>query len=162
MLQKHFGSLPEHVTFIPIDFDTQSLEAALTGTAFDFSMPVVYVWGGVTQYLSEQAVRRTLTFVGTSAPGSILLFTYVLKSVIERHSNLPGADKLMDTVAKQNAPWRFGLEPSEVVVFLKSFHLNLVEDVGNADYQTRYLKPVGRNLVVTEAERIARTILIRP
>ena len=161
-LQKHFGRLPEYVTFIPIDFDTQSLKSALTGTAFDLSRPVVYIWEGVTQYLSEEAVRQTLTFIGTSAPGSMLLFTYVLKSVIERRSNLPGADKLMDTVAKQNAPWRFGLEPSEVAGFLKPFHLNLLEDVGNADYQTRYLKPLGRNLVVTEAERIARADVIRP
>jgi len=161
-LQKHFGRLPEYVTFIPIDFDTQSLEASLTGTAFDLSRPVVYIWEGVTQYLSEEAVRQTLTFIGTSAPGSMLLFTYVLKSVIERRSNLPGADKLMDTVAKQNAPWRFGLEPSEVAGFLKPFRLNLLEDVGNADYQTRYLKPLGRNLVVTEAERIARADVIRP
>jgi len=68
----------------------------------------------------------------------------------------------MDTVAKQNAPWRFGLEPSEVAGFLKPFHLNLLEDVGNADYQARYLKPLGRNLVVTEAERIARADVIRP
>ena len=161
-LQKHFGRLPEYVTFIPIDFDTQSLESALTGTAFDLSRPVVYIWEGVTQYLSEEAVRQTLTFIGTSAPGSMLLFTYVLKSVIERRSNLPGADKLTDTVAKQNAPWRFGLEPSEVAGFLKPFHLNLLEDVGNADYQARYLKPLGRNLVVTEAERIARADVIRP
>jgi len=161
-LQKHFGRLPEYVTFIPIDFDTQSLEASLTGTAFDLSRPVVYIWEGVTQYLSEEAVRQALTFIGTSAPGSMLLFTYVLKSVIERRSNLPGAGKVMDTVAKQNAPWRFGLEPSEVAGFLKPFHLNLLEDVGNADYQARYLKPLGRNLVVTEAERIARADVIRP
>jgi len=161
-LQKHFGRLPEYVTFIPIAFDAQTLESALTVTAFDLSRPVVYIWEGVTQYLSEEAVRQTITFIGTSAPGSMLLFTYVLKSIIEHRSGIPGADKLLDTVAKQNAPWRFGLEPSEVAEFLKPFHLNLIEDVGNADYQTRYLKPLGRNLVVTEAERIARADVIRP
>src|SRR5262249_17832914 len=41
-LQKHFGRLPEHVTFIPIDFDTQSLEAVLAGTAVDLSKQVVF------------------------------------------------------------------------------------------------------------------------
>jgi methyltransferase (TIGR00027 family) len=161
-LQKHFGRLPEHVTFIPIDFDSQSLEAVLTGTAFDLSRPVVFVWEGVTQYLSEEAVRRTLAFVGKSAPGSILVFTYVLQSIIERRSDLPGADKLMDVVAKQNAPWLFGLEPSSVSSFLKPFHLHLIADVGNADYQARYLKPLGRNLVVSECERIVQATVIRP
>jgi len=161
-LQKHFGRLPEQVTFLPIDFDTQSLEAVFTGTAFDPCRPVVFVWEGVTQYLSEEAVRRTLAFVGTSAPGSILVFTYVLKSIIERRSDLPGADKLMDVVAKRGAPWLFGLEPSGVPSFLKPFHLRLIVDVGNAEYQANYLKPLGRNLVVSECERSVQTTVIRP
>ena len=127
---KRFGRLPENVTFVPIDFDTQSLEFALTGTAFDLSRPVVFVWEGVSQYLSEEAVCRTLTFVGKSAPGSILVFTYVLKSIVERRSDIPGADKLMEVVAKNNAPWLFGLEPANVQSFLKPFHLDLIAEVG--------------------------------
>ncbi len=161
-LQKHFGRLPEQVTFVPIDFDTQSLEAVFIGTAFDPSRPVLFVWEGVTQYLSEEAVRRTLAFVGTSAPGSILVFTYVLKSIIERRSDIPGAEKLMDVVAKRGAPWLFGLEPSNVASSLKPFHLHLIEDVGNVDYQVRYLKPLGRNLVVFEGERIVQATVICP
>jgi methyltransferase (TIGR00027 family) len=160
-LQKHFGRLPEHVTFIPVDFDTQSLEAVLPRAAFDPSKPAVFVWEGVTQYISEEAVRRTLAFVGKSAPGNILIFTYVLKSVIERRSNIPGADKMMDYVAKNNYPWIFGLEPSNVPSFLKPFHLNPIADVGNADYQARYLKPLGRTLVVSEGERIVQATVIR-
>ena len=155
-LLKRFGRLPENVTFIPIDFDTQSLETVFAGTNFDLSKPAVFVWEGVTQYLSEDAVRRTLTFVGTSAPGSILVFTYVLKSVIERHSDIAGADTMMNRVAKEGAPWLFGLEPSHVPSFLQPFHLHLTADVGNADYQVSYLKPIGRDLVVSEVERIAQ------
>ncbi len=161
-LQKHFGRLPEQVTFLPIDFDTQSLEAAFTGTAFDLTSPAIFVWEGVTQYLSEEAVRRTLAFVGTSAPGSILVFTYVLKSFIERRSDIPGAEKMMNMVAKRGAPWLFGLEPSNVASYLLSFHLRLITDVGNADYQASYFKPAGRDLVVSEVERIAQATVIRP
>jgi methyltransferase (TIGR00027 family) len=160
-LQKHFDRLPEHVTFLPIDFETQSLEAVFTGTAFDPSRPAVFVWEGVTQYLSEEAVRRTLAFVGTSAPGSILVFTYVLKSIIERRSDIPGADKMMDVVAKNNAPWLFGLEPSSVASFLNPFHLQVIEDVVNAEYQASYLKPLGRKLVVFEGERVVQATVSR-
>jgi methyltransferase (TIGR00027 family) len=160
--RKHFGRLPENVTFIPIDFDTQSLKAALAGTAFDPSRPATFIWEGVTQYIPEEAVRRTLVFVGKSAPGSILIFTYVLKNIIERRSDIPGADKMMDFMAKRNHPWLFGLEPSSIPTFLKQFNLNPIADVGNADYQTRYLKPLGRNLVVSECERIVQAIVIRP
>ena len=160
-LQKYLGRLPENVIFIPIDFDTQTVEAVFAGTTFDISKPAVFIWEGVTQYISEEAVRQTLTFVGKSASGSIIVFTYVLKSIIERRSDIPGADHMMDLVAKQ-APWIFGLEPSEVPDFLRTFHLDLIEDVGNADYQERYLQSLKRDLVVSEGERIARASVARP
>jgi methyltransferase (TIGR00027 family) len=159
-LQKRFGHLPEHVTFIPIDFDTQSLEAVFTGTAFDPASPAVFVWEGVTQYLSKEAVRQTLAFVGTSAPRSILVFTYVLKSLIERRSGIPGADKMMDRVAKQGSPWLFGLEPESLASFLEPFHLRLLADMGSTDYQANYFMPMKRELVVSEMERIAQATVI--
>ncbi len=160
-LRKLFGRLPENVTFVPMDFDTQNLEAAISETVFESSKPALFVWEGVTQYLPGEAIRRTLTLVGGSAPGSILVFTYVLKSVIERRSGIPGTDKLMDTVGKNNAPWVFGLEPSEVSAFLKPHHLDLVMDVGGGDYQTRYLKPLGRTLSVSECERVVQAVVVR-
>lgn len=152
-LQKYLGRLPDYVSFIPIDFDTQTLEAVFSGTAFNSAKPAIFIWEGVTQYISEEAVRQTLAFVGKSAPGSIVVFTYVLKSIIERRSDIPDADHLMDVVAKQS-PWVFGLEPSGIPDFLKPYHLSLIADVGNMDYQEKYLKPVERNLVVFEGERI--------
>jgi methyltransferase (TIGR00027 family) len=154
-VQKRFGRLPEYVTYVPIDFDKQDLEAVLAGTAFDPRKPAVFIWEGVTQYVPEEAVRRILAFVGKSASGSILLFTYILKSVIERHSEIPGARQMMDSMA-HSAPWIFGLEPSSLAAFLKPFHLTRSEDVGNADYQAKYLKPLRRDLVVFEGERIVK------
>jgi methyltransferase (TIGR00027 family) len=161
-LHRHFGRLPANVTFVPIDFDKESLEEVFSRTAFDPSKPSLFVWEGVTQYLSEQAVRRTLAFVGASAPGSVLVFTYVLQSMIERHSDLPGAEKLLDVVAKRGSPWLFGLDPSRVASYLSPFHLNLTADVGNAEYQASYLGPLGRKLVVSECERIAQATIICP
>ena len=157
-IEKYLGHLPEYVTFIPIDFDTQNLESVFAETSFDQSKQAVFTWEGVTQYITEGAVRRTLAFVGKSAPGSILVFTYVLKSVIERRSDILDADHLMDAVA-HDSPFIFGLEPSEIPAFLKPFHLKLIDDVGNTYYQEKYLKPIGRKLRVSEAERIAYAII---
>lgn len=154
-LLKFLGRLPENVSFVPIDFDTQSLEEVFAGTGFDPTRRTAFVWEGVTQYITGEAVQRTLAFVGKTAPGSALVFTYVLKSIIERRSDVPDAEHMMDVVAK-NAPWIFGLEPAGLAAFLKPFKLDLVEDVGNADYQERYLKPLKRKLVASEGERIAR------
>ena len=158
-LQGTLGHLPEYVTFIPIDFDTQTLENAFSSTAFDLSMPAIFIWEGVTQYISEESVCQTLSFIGKLASGSILVFTYVLKSIIERRSNIPGADRLMERVAKNNAPWIFGLDSSTISSSLKPYHLSLIDDIGNRDYQEKYLRPVDRNLSVSEVERIAHAIV---
>jgi methyltransferase (TIGR00027 family) len=159
-IQKYLGRLPGHVTFIPIDFDTQSLESVLRGTKFDSSTPALFVWEGVTQYIKEEGVRQTLRFIGECAPDSLVVFTYVLQSVIERRSAIEGADHMMDVVAKQ-APWVFGLEPSGVADFLKPFHLVLRADVGSEDHQENYLRPAKRNLAVFEGERIAQATVSR-
>jgi methyltransferase (TIGR00027 family) len=153
-LQKYLGGLPENVSFIPIDFDRQTLEDVFAESDYDPARPAAFIWEGVTQYITAEAVQRTLAFVGKSAPGSILLFTYVLKSIIEHRSDIPGAEHMLEVVAQQS-PWIFGLEPIDMPAYLKPFHLTLLEDVGNADYQKKYLKPLGRKLVVTESERIA-------
>jgi len=161
-LRRRFGRLPENVSFVPIDFGSQRLEAVMAGTSLDPSTQAVYVWEGVTQYLSEQSVQQTLAFIGGSAPGSILVFTYVLKSVIERRSGVQGADRVMEVMAKRNTPWLFGLEPSSVQSFLKPYHLEVKTDAGNAYYQDRYLKPLGRNLAVSECERVVQATVVRP
>ena len=153
-LQKSLGRLPENVTFIPIDFDRQTLEEVFPASAFDAAKPTLFIWEGVTQYLTEKAVGQTLTFVGKSAPTSMILFTYVLKSIIERRSDIPDANHMLDVVAKQS-PWIFGLEPAGIPDYLQQHQLSLIADVGSADYQARYLRPLGRNLDVFSGERIA-------
>ncbi len=157
-IQKYLGRWPENVSFIPIDFDTQSLGTVFTGSSFDPARPAVFIWEGVTQYISEESVRQTLSFIGKSAPGSLVIFTYVLKSIIERRSNIPGAEKLMDTVAK-DAPWIFGFEPASIRAYLQPFSLALIEDAGSAEYEDRYLKPSGRKLAIFEGERIVQAVV---
>jgi len=92
-----------------------------------------------------------LSFVGKSVPGSIIVFTYILKSIIEQRSEIPDADKMMDVVAK-SAPWIFGLEPASIPAFLNPYQLTLVADAGGANHQEKSLKPLEWNLVVFEGE----------
>jgi methyltransferase (TIGR00027 family) len=153
-LIKRLGKLPTLVTYLPVDFDTQTLDTVFSGTGYDSARPAVFIWEGVTQYLSEEQVRQTLAFVGKSAPGSVILFTYVLRSIIDGSSKIPGADKMLQRMEKNNSNWAFGLEPGQVAEFLRPYHLGLIADVGRADYQRMYLRPLRRDLVVSDIERV--------
>jgi methyltransferase (TIGR00027 family) len=158
-LKSALGRLPQNVRFVPIDFETESLDSVFAGTDFEPKRPTAVVWEGVTQYLREAAVAQTFQFFAKAAPGSRIVFTYVRKSVIDGRSDIPGATRLLDSVAENGAPWLFGLEPSSLKQYLAPYGLELVADVGAADYQDLYLRPVERSLTVSEIERTATAVV---
>lgn len=159
-IRKCLGEWPKHVTYVPIDFDRQSLTVLLPGAGYDPSKRTVFIWEGVTQYLSKEAIQQTLGFIGAAAPGSRLVFTYVPREVIERRSTLPGAGRMMDVMARRDSAWRSGLEPSDVASFLMPFHLELVRDIGSDHHQANYLEPLGRKLTVSQVERITEAVVM--
>ena len=153
-LGRMLARIPPHVSFIPLDLTRDSPEQALAASGFMRDKPALFVMEGVIQYLPAEAVSRIFTGVGRSAPGSQLVFTYILREVTEGRSGIPGARSL-----KARLPLVFGLDPGEVRAYLDRFHIDLVEDVGAEEYQERYLEPAGRDLAVTRAERCVRAMV---
>jgi methyltransferase (TIGR00027 family) len=54
-IQQCLGSLPSHVHYVSMDFNVQSLEDVLPADWLDPAKPVLFIWEGVTQYLSRDA-----------------------------------------------------------------------------------------------------------
>ncbi|WP_324715348.1 SAM-dependent methyltransferase [Carboxydochorda subterranea] len=52
-LRNCLRSLPDNVRFVPVDFDVDDLGTILAKAGFDRSRPAVFVWEGVTQYITE-------------------------------------------------------------------------------------------------------------
>lgn len=64
----------EHVRFVNIDFSRDDLFVQLSKAGYDASKKTLFLWEGVTLYLSESEVRKTMQEVRHhSAKGSILL-----------------------------------------------------------------------------------------
>jgi methyltransferase (TIGR00027 family) len=64
----------DHVCFVPVDFRTQNAFEQLIDAGFDRSKKTLFLWEGVTLYLTERDVRKTLQDVRNHAPsGSTLL-----------------------------------------------------------------------------------------
>ena len=63
-----------HVVFAPTDFNQQSWLESLTQHGFDPDSPTFILWEGVTMYLDDAAVDRTLSAVAGLAPGSRIAF----------------------------------------------------------------------------------------
>jgi methyltransferase (TIGR00027 family) len=70
-------SPPEHLSFVPVDFERTTLAEALTATEFDAEQPTFVSWLGTTYYLSRDAIGETLRGVRErTAPGTRLVLDY--------------------------------------------------------------------------------------
>jgi methyltransferase (TIGR00027 family) len=148
------GSIvPEHVTFAGIDFDRQVLSDVLEAAGFKKGRKTLFLWEGVTQYLTEESVKQTLKFV-SDAKGAIA-FTYVRQGIIDGSARPDWFNTLLAFARKVGSPFTFGLNPLELASYLADLGLTLLEDVGAVEYRKQYLVPLGRKLNVFDAERVA-------
>jgi methyltransferase (TIGR00027 family) len=145
-LRRRLGALPAHVAFVAVDLDRQGLGEALLASGFDVTRRSFFVWEGVTNYLTERAVDATLRFLGTVAPGSQVLFTYVHRGVLVDPAQFAGTRRLVRTLGRTGEVWTFGLDPCELPGFLEARGLRLIEDIGSLEYRARYLRPGRRAL----------------
>ena len=83
-VRRVFGKIPEHVTYVPVDFDTQSLSERLLSSGYEPDLISLFIWQGVTMYLTPAGVDTTLAFVvNSAAPSSAIVFDYVYQAVLD-------------------------------------------------------------------------------
>lgn len=117
-LQRVLGQIPAHVTYVPIDFNSQSLAQRLGASGYDPHARTLFIWQGVTQYLTPAAIDDTLAFVaGSSAPGSAVIFDYIDAAHFGDPHNDLGV--LRRRLAAVREVIRFALDPATVGTFLE-------------------------------------------
>ena len=155
-IKKILGKLPAHVVYVPIDFDKQSLDAELKKAGYDLTSKTLFISEGVTQYISKEANDSILKYVAQAALGSKIVFTYILKSLIEgKDLNNSTKKSMYKWMVKGFKMWIYGLDPAEISDYLSKYSLSLIEDIGREEVQERYMKLVDLDLKVFEIERIA-------
>ena len=71
---KRAGLGGDHVNYIEVDFAQPQWIKSLTGSSYDPSLKSIFLWEGVTLYLSEPDVRATLAVIkANAAAGNVLL-----------------------------------------------------------------------------------------
>lgn len=131
---------PAHLVYAPIDFATDSLSAVLLQAGFVSDERALFVWEGVTYYLSAQAVDETLAAIKAVAlPGSSLCFDYAAVSPAALRDE--GAQKLREHMQSKYAaePTRFGIPQGTIAAFLAARGYTLLEHLDRADMISQYL-----------------------
>ena len=160
---RRLGGLPPHVTFVAIDFRTDTLDRALPAAGFR-AIPTFFICEGVTHYLTAADVDSLFRYVAASAmAGSEMVFTYIHRMILDGSPTFAGAGKTLATVRRSGEPYTFGFEPAELPEYLAARGLTLIEDVGAGAYRARYLEPLGRGQEpLSEFQRAARVRVAAP
>ena len=150
-VRRVLGDLPLSVRLVALDFERDDLLTALAEHGYRTDYRVFFIWEGVTQYLTEATVRRTLDGLRATAPGSRLVFTYVRSDFIDG-TNRYGTRTLYRSVRERRQLWHFGLQPDDVAAFLDEYGWRLLEQAGPDELVQRYVEPTGRKLKASQLE----------
>jgi methyltransferase (TIGR00027 family) len=150
-VRRVLGEPPLSVRLVALDFERDDLLTSLAEHGYRTDYRTFFICEGVTQYLTEDGVRRTLEGLRAAAPGSRLVFTYVRRDFIDGR-NRYGSKTLYRNTRQRHQLWHFGLEPDEVAGFIADYGWRLLEQAGPDEFVQRYVEPAGRKLAASQLE----------
>jgi methyltransferase (TIGR00027 family) len=153
-LIRAFGKVPEHIVFVPLDLAADSIGGELIEADWTPQTKTLFLWEGVTQYLSRETVESTLDFLSCACAGSLVALTYVRDDFLSGRESY-GAGGFYRKQVRQKQLWKTGFEPEELAGALARRGWRVVEDVGCEQLAARYVVPSGRKLPLTGLERWA-------
>lgn len=142
-LKRLFGELPSYVTFVPIDFDEETLQKLFE---FDYSdqPKTLFIWEGVVCYLQASAVDQTLEFVRkNSSAGSSIIFDYVYTSALIASRKRGEIARVQRAARYTGERLVFGIEEGAVEEFLQKRGYCEIVNVTSRDLERAYF--IGAN-----------------
>jgi methyltransferase (TIGR00027 family) len=154
-LKKVVNPLPGNVTFIPVDFNTQTLEQSLLASSYNPQAKTTFLWQGVTYFLTKEGVDTTLAFIAThSGPGSSVIFDYFYEEVLLNGTS--GYGKALRRAAKMSGEeYMFGIPQGQTTAFLTQRGFRDVQDRSLADLKRLYFTGPNANRIVPDGIAIA-------
>jgi methyltransferase (TIGR00027 family) len=150
-VQRAIGGVPASVHLVPLNFERDDLISALTENGYRTDARTFFIWEGVTQYLTEDAVRATFDALRSAPAGSRLVFTYVRKDFIDG-VNMYDSSILYKRFRQRQQVWRFGLYPDDVSEFMAEYGWRLDEQAGPDYFVRNYIEPANRDLTASQLE----------
>jgi methyltransferase (TIGR00027 family) len=131
-------AIPLSLTFVPTDFEEQSLGSALESSGFQAGEISFFSWLGVTPYLTADAAMATLAFIGSLPEGSGVVFDYAVERSSLDSVEQMAMDALASRVARAGEPFRLFLDPRALNRMLMAAGFHEIEDLGPSDIDERY------------------------
>jgi methyltransferase (TIGR00027 family) len=138
-----FGILPDYVVYVSTDFEKEKLHKRLFESGYDKKLKTLFIWEGVTYYITADAVDETLTFVASnSGRGSSIIFDYLPQSVVGGTSELKGAKGVRKQVEQSDEALIFGIEAAIIEEFLSERGFCQVKNINSNFFKRAYFKEI--------------------
>jgi methyltransferase (TIGR00027 family) len=152
-IRRLLGSDPDHVTRISCDLLIDNLVDVMQKAGLQNSLRTFFIWEGVSQYLTANAVDAVVRFVADAKHRSRIVFTYIDCNVINSASTHSDEDRrVVSFVTHVGEPWNFGFDPIDLPNYLNSRGLRMLEHLGAAEYRKMFLEPLGRSMSLYDKE----------
>jgi methyltransferase (TIGR00027 family) len=132
--------IPRTLTFVPIDFETQTLEDGLRRAGFDRGKSTFFSWLGVAPYLKSSAITDTLRFVASMPVGSGIVFDYMISPSLLNPTARLALDRLAHRVALAGEPFQSFFDPSSFKSSLLAMGFRQIENIEPEEMNARYFK----------------------
>jgi methyltransferase (TIGR00027 family) len=122
------------VRFVETDFEREDLRERLAAAGHDAGARTVFIWEGVTMYLSGAAVDQVLAGLrASSTRGSTVLATYF------EPQTSPFARALSAVLRGVSEPVKSRFSPAELAARMAAYDFEVVEDAGDPEWSPRYV-----------------------
>ena len=137
-VKKVLKTLPDHVTYIPIDFNTETM-GKLFAFGYNSRLKTLFIWEGVTYYLAADAVDSTLEFVRkNSGQGSSIIFDYVYTSALTTARKRGEVARMQRYSRFTGEGLIFGIEEGKVEEFLSRRGYTQIKNATSEDFKRAY------------------------
>ena len=159
-IEEIFGSVPDHVVYVPVDFEKDTLGQKLLDNEYDNSKKTLFIMEGLIMYIPPKAVAKTLLFiVENSGKGSRVIFDYYPESVVDGTCELEIGTNIRNHVAEQGEPLQFGIKEEKIQDFLTEFGFSRIQNVTSEDYKDLYFHGKNGNRNVCELLYFAHAVV---
>jgi methyltransferase (TIGR00027 family) len=131
-------TIPESLTFVPVDFETQELADRLREVGFKTDEPSFFSWLGVTMYLTGETVLTTMKYVAALPRGSGIVFDYIVSPSSLSFVHRLALRALAQRVTVVREPWQTFFDPDSLISDLRTIGLTRIEDVVPEEINSRF------------------------
>ncbi len=131
-------ALPASLTFAPVDFENETLDAGLKAAGFNGALPTFFTWLGVVPYLTVEAVWSTLGFIAGFPGGAHVVFDYSDPPDSLSPDLRAMHDQRAARVAELGEPWVNYFESDLLRRGLRDLGFHSIEDLGPAEISARF------------------------